>query len=101
VPAIGGVVEVHGHGGARRQVVRVVARPALLDHGAAHLGARVVEVQRQDIVGRRRLGHAPRFLGISDANAASYKIKTVPIKQFQMPRQHKLLVGTGALSINS
>jgi len=85
VPAIGGVVEVHGDGGTRHQVVRVVARSALLDHGAAHLGARVVEVQRQDVVGRGRLGHAPRFLGRSNADAAYYKIKTVPIKQFPVP----------------
>lgn len=101
VPAIGGVVEVHGHGGARHQVVRVVARPALLDHGAAHLGARVVEVQRQDIVGRRRLGHAPRFLGCSNTNAnanaaaaASYKTKTVPIKQF-FPNAKAAVATTG------
>jgi hypothetical protein len=66
VPAIGGVVEVHGDGGAGHQVVRVVARPALLDDGAAHLGARVVEVQQQDLVGGRGLGDAPRLLRIRD-----------------------------------
>jgi len=66
VPAVGGVVEVHGDGGAGHQVVRVVARPALLDHGAAHLGARVVEVQQQDLVGGRGLGDAPRLLRIRD-----------------------------------
>lgn len=62
MPAIGGVVEVHGDGSARHEVVRVVAGPALLDDGAAHLRARVVEVQRQDVVGGGGLGHAPRLL---------------------------------------
>jgi hypothetical protein len=52
VPAAVGVVEVHGDDGAGHGAVRVVARLALLDHGAAHLGARVVQVLRQDLVRR-------------------------------------------------
>jgi len=64
VPAAVGVVEVHGDGGAGHEAVRVVARPAFLDHGAAHLGARVVQVLRQDLVRRRRLGDAPGFLQV-------------------------------------
>jgi hypothetical protein len=62
VPAAVGVVQVHGDGGAGHRAVRVVARPTLLDHGAAHLGALVVQVLRQDLVRRRRLGDAPRLL---------------------------------------
>jgi hypothetical protein len=62
VPAAIGVVKVHGDGGAGHGAVRVVARAALLDHGTAHLGARVVQVLRQDLVRRRRLGDAPHLL---------------------------------------
>ena len=62
MPAAVGVVEVHGDGDAGHGAIRVVARLALLDHGAAHLGARVVQVLRQDLVRRRRLGDAPRLL---------------------------------------
>ena len=68
VPAAAGVVEVHGDGAAGHGAVRVVAWPALLDHGAAHLGARVVQVLRQDLVRRRRLGDAPRLLQLVVGN---------------------------------
>nr|ACN35687.1 unknown [Zea mays] len=71
VPAAVGVVEVHGDGGAGHGAVRVVARPALLDHGAAHLGARVVQVLRQDLVRRRRLRDAPRLLSLHETNGAA------------------------------
>lgn len=71
VAAVGGVVEVHGDGGVREQVVGVVARPARLDHGAAYVGARVVDVGRQDLLVRRRLRHAPRFLCLGQPDGAS------------------------------
>lgn len=76
VSAAVGVVEVHGDGGAGDEAVRVVARPALLDHGAAHLGARVVEVLRQDLVRRRRLGDAPRLLRRRDADDTACEAKS-------------------------
>lgn len=50
VPAVGGVVEVHGDGGVRDGVVGFVARAARLDHAAAHVAARVVDVRYQGLL---------------------------------------------------